>query len=74
MLKKEKTGWEIIPLGDVGLIDFDKDLLQLSIKKLKIQAVDRDGNKLDVEPINFNTKIIKLQHLSDVYKYKIIQN
>ena len=29
MLKKEKTGWEIIPFGESDLISFDRDLLTI---------------------------------------------
>ena len=72
MLKKEKTGWEIIPLGEVGLIDFDKDLLQLSAKNIKVQAVDKSGKVLAIKSMIFSGEIIDFQPDSKVYKYRVI--
>ena len=72
ILKKEKFGWEIIPLEDETTIDFDRSLLQLSGKNLSIQAVDRDGYTLDNEPFIFNLEKVNFKHSNEVYKYKII--
>jgi len=70
MLKKERTGWEIIPLGNVELIDFDSDLLQLFKRKLEIRAFDEQGNLMksvvtDKGKITFKPK-------KNAYKYKIV--
>ena len=72
MLKKEKTGWEIIPLGEVGLIDFDKDLLQLSVKNIKVQAVDKSGKVLTIKSMIFNGENINFKPDNKAYKYVVI--
>jgi hypothetical protein len=71
MLKKEKAGWEIIPLGDPGMIDFDISLLHLNAKKLSIQAVDRNSESLKLPPVNFNSDAVKFRPQAKVYKYKV---
>jgi len=70
MLKKERTGWEIIPLGNVELIDFDSDLLQLFKRKIEIRTFDEQGNFMksvvsDKGKITFKPK-------KNAYKYKIV--
>ena len=72
LIKREKFGWEIIPLGDVTTFDFDRSLLNLSAKNITIQAVDRAGLTLDIESILFKDDAIKFEHNTTVYKYKII--
>ena len=72
MLKREKFGWEIIPLRASTRIDFDSRLLNLSAENLMVQAVDRDGYTLEVEPHIFRGEQIMFQSEESVYKYKII--
>ncbi len=73
MLKKEKSGWEIIPFGNSDLIDFDKDLLQLSKKKIEIQAVGKKGKFIKTIPLDkADIGTITFQHNINAYKYKII--
>ena len=71
MLKKEKAGWEIIPLGDPGMIDFDISLLHLNVKKISIQAVDRNSESLKLPPVNFNSDAVKFRPQAKAYKYKV---
>ncbi|MGN0230511.1 MAG: hypothetical protein ACI4BH_11965 [Muribaculaceae bacterium] len=71
MLKKEKFGWEIIPLKDCEEIDFNLSLLDFSDLGVDIEAVDRDGNVIEVinaEPMSHQ---IHFEHESQYYKYRI---
>lgn len=71
MLKKEKFGWEIIPLKDLEEVDFNLSLLGFSNLGVDIECVDQHGNI--IESINKVPIINKVQfkHQAKVYKYKI---
>lgn len=71
MLKKEKFGWEIIPVADVELFDFDLSLLGLSDFGVDIEAVDKDGNiisRITEEPVSDR---VKFTYDPSHYKFKI---
>ena len=44
MLKKEKFGWEIIPLKDLEEVDFNLSLIGFSELGVDIEAIDKNGN------------------------------
>lgn len=71
MIKKEKFGWEIIPVGEVKTFDFDLDLIGLKGFGVDIQAVEESGRiitKITEVPM---LKRIFFDHNPDYYKYQI---
>ncbi len=71
MLKKEKFGWQIIPLeGDIDF-DFDLSLLNLGSQKVKIVVLDEKDKTLNELPEQFS-KRVKFAHDKANYKYAII--
>lgn len=71
LLKKEKFGWEIIPLKDLEEADFDLSLLGLSAQGVDIEAVDKDGNILTVINQEPMTDRVHFEHKPSYYKYRI---
>lgn len=71
MLKKEKFGWEIIPLNDCEQIDFNLSLLNFSDLGVDIEAVDRDGNVIELINTEPLTHRIHFEHEAQYYKYRI---
>lgn len=72
VLKKEKFGWEIIAIGELSNVDFDKKLIGFKNQKVKIQPVDKNGNNVDYEVLYSDEEVIKFKHNPEVYKYKIV--
>lgn len=71
MLKKEKFGWEVIPVKDLETVDFDLSLIGLSEFGVDVEAVDKEGNVLALvtsEPVSDR---VKFGHDSAFYKYRI---
>jgi len=71
MLKREKFGWEVIPVEKTEVFDFSLSLLGLSGLGVDIEALDKDGNSLGIvnkvplyEKVHFN-------HNHNFYKYRI---
>ena len=71
MLKKEKFGWEIIPLKDLEEVDFNLSLLGFSNLGVDIEAVDKDGNIMQVINQDPLSNKIQFKHQHQYYKYKI---
>jgi hypothetical protein len=71
LLKREKFAWEIIPVEDIPIFDFDLSLIGLKDFGVDIQAVDEKGNilkKITEQPV-FGR--IKFGHNPDYYKYVV---
>lgn len=71
MLKKEKFGWEIIPVKELQKIDFALSLIGLEEMGVDIQALDKEGNTICI----INEKPVKekvaFNHSPEHYKYLI---
>ncbi len=71
MFKREKFGWEIIPIENVENIDFNLSLLGFSDIGIDIEAVDKNGNileRINEEPL---TGQIRFDHQKEYFKYRI---
>ena len=71
MLKKEKFGWEIIPLNNLEVVDFDLSLLGLAEYGVDVEAVDKNGDVMEVinaEP--FEGKVT-FNHKGKYAKYRL---
>lgn len=71
MLKKEKFGWEIIPVDSTEVIDFDLSLLNFDGFGIDIQGVDEHGNAMDVINETPVTGRVHFTHDSGYYKYRL---
>lgn len=71
MLKKEKFGWEIIPVENARIIDFDLALIGLAGLGVDIKAVDEDGHTIKI--INDQPMKGKIYFEPDTahYKYQV---
>lgn len=71
MLKKEKFGWEIIPVENAITFDFDLSLIGLEGLGVDIMAVDENGDRIKIiNDIPMSGKVL-FKHNPDFYKYLI---
>jgi hypothetical protein len=71
MLKKEKFGWEIIPVGDLEIVDFSLSLPGFTGLCVDVQAIDRDGmmvNLVNEDPMKDR---VCFRHDPQYFKYVI---
>ena len=71
LLKREKFGWEIIPIEKVKKIDFNLSLLGLDSFGVDIQALDANGEIIKTitdEPVRDR---ITFEHKDEYFKYRI---
>lgn len=71
LLKLEEFGWEIIPAGDLKVVDFDLSLLHFEDLGVDIEIVDKEGYPVRVindVPISGR---VKFEHMTDNFKYRI---
>lgn len=71
ILKKEKFGWEIIPLADDSEIDIDMSLLSITGKNISFEQLDADGKRIGSVDNTSGSRII-LSPEKQVEKYRII--
>ena len=71
MLKKEKFGWEIIPLKDLEEVDFNLSLIGFSELGVDIEAIDKNGNIITVINQVPLADQVHFEHKPQYYKYKI---
>lgn len=71
LLKKEKFGWEIIPVDTTKVIDFDLSLIGLSDFGVDIEAVDEAGNVLARITDQPAIGRICFYHQPAYYKYRV---
>ncbi|MFA5814276.1 MAG: hypothetical protein WC865_01460 [Bacteroidales bacterium] len=71
MIKKEKFGWEIIPVENTKTIDFDLSLIGLKDLGVDIKAVDENGNTIKIINENPMSGKVYFEHNPDYYKYQI---
>jgi hypothetical protein len=71
MLKKEKFGWELIPLSETINFDFDLSLLGLDNVKVKIVLLDKGGKVVNELPFLCQSKVT-FSHQPGAYKYMIV--
>ena len=71
LLKKEKFSWELIPLDQKSMIEFDLSLLKSDFIHAKVVGVDKEGRYVKEIP---QTKkgIVTVQAEEGVYKYQLI--
>jgi hypothetical protein len=71
LIKREKFGWEVIPLDESTTIKFELSLLANDIKKAMIIGTNSTGKHLNV---NFKSEdgMVNIQPVKGVYKYQII--
>ena len=71
MIKKEKFGWEIIPVENTKTIDFDLSLIGLQGLGVDIKAVDENKNTLRLINDKPMSGKVKFEHDPGIYKYQI---
>lgn len=71
MLKKEKFGWEVIPVKETETVDFDLSLVGLSGFGVDVEAVDKEGNVLGLVTSEPCYDRVRFNHHPTNYKYRI---
>jgi hypothetical protein len=71
MLKKEKFGWEIIPVENARIIDFNLDLIGLAGLGVDIKAVDEEGHTIRIINEKPMAGKIHFEHDPAHYKYQV---